>query len=101
MFDFKKLEGFEWDEGNLEHIKKHDVNYKECEQIFFNKPFLVSEDKAHSQTEKRFQVLGQTRNKRLLFVVFTYRGNIVRVVTARDKGRKERKQFSQSGGETV
>ncbi|SRR3989344_4160256 len=99
MFDFKKLEGFDWDKGNLEHVRRHGVNYKECEQVFFNKPFLVNEDNAHSQIEERFEVLGRTRNERLLFVVFTFRGKTIRVVTARDQSKKERKQFSQPGGE--
>lgn len=99
-FDFSKIEGFEWDDGNLKHIKKHDVNYKECEELFSNKPFLLSYDKIHSLAEDRFQALGQTNYGRLIFLVFTVRKNKVRVISARDQNRKEEKSISKVGGET-
>ena len=41
VFDSSKIEGFEWDRGNLEHIKIHNVSYRECEDAFLNKPFIV------------------------------------------------------------
>lgn len=101
IFDLSKIEGFEWDRGNLEHIKIHDVSYKECEDGFFNKPLLVNEDKAHSKLEERFQALGQTNNGRLLFVSFTVRNNKIRVISARDQNRKERVRLSEIGGENL
>mgnify|MGYP001608230877 CR=1 FL=1 len=97
-FDLSKLEGFEWDRGNLEHIKIHDVSYRECEDAFLNKPFIVNEDKTHSKIEERFQALGRTNNGRLLFVSFTIRNNKVRVVSARDQNRKERARLIKTGG---
>lgn len=96
-FYFSKIEGFEWDKGNLEHIKKHGVSYRECEQTFFNKPVIVNEDKTHSQTEERFRIYGQTNRKRLLFLIFTLRNNKIRVVSARDQNKKERKEFQEVG----
>ena len=101
VFDFSKLEGFEWDKGNLEHIQKHNVTPKECEGAFFNKPFILNEDEAHSQTEERFRVYGQTNKSRLLLIVFTLRNNAVRVISARDQNKKERKEFKKAGGEKV
>lgn len=95
-FDFSKLEGFDWDKGNLEHIKKHKVGYKECEEVFFNKPFLLSKDKAHSEMEKRFEVLGKTNNERLIFIVYTIRVSKIRIVSARDQNRKERRKYEET-----
>lgn len=97
-FDLSKLERFEWDKGNLEHIKKHKVNFKECEGVFSNKPLLISEDKKHSEIEERFEVLGITNQGRLIFLVFTIRNNRIRVVSARNQNKKEQKEF-QEGGE--
>lgn len=97
-FDLSKIEGFDWDEGNLEHIKRHNVDYKECEEISLNTPLRVNEDKAHSQTEERLQALGRTNEERLLFISFTIRKNKIRVISARDQNRKERKTI-QNGGE--
>ena len=100
-FDLSKIEGFEWDRGNLGHIKIHDVSYRECEDAFFNKPLLVNEDKTHSKLEERFQALGQANNGRLLFVSFTIRNNKIRVVSSRDQNRKERARLSKIGGENL
>ncbi len=91
--NFDKLEGFEWDQGNLEHIKKHDVDYKECEEIFYNKPLQINEDKDHSSvTETRFEALGQTSKGRKLFLAFTIRKNKIRVISSRNQNKKERRE---------
>ncbi|MFI5361096.1 MAG: BrnT family toxin [Elusimicrobiota bacterium] len=88
--DFSKHLGFEWDDRNSEKIwRKHKVSPFECEQIFFNQPLIVAPDETHSQTEPRFLVLGRTDAQRLLFLVFTARNNLVRVVSARDMSRAE------------
>ena len=97
--DLKALEGFEWDKGNLGHIRKHDVDYRECEETFLNKPLIVNEDETHSQAEERFRVYGQTNKNRLLFMIFTIRNNKLRVISARDQSKKERKEFQRTGGE--
>ncbi|MCX7125090.1 MAG: BrnT family toxin [Gammaproteobacteria bacterium] len=83
--------GFQWDQGNVEknHLK-HDVISPECEEIFFNDPLLLFEDSQHSQHELRYYVLGKTNNNRLLFVVFTVRNKLIRVISARDMRKKER-----------
>jgi hypothetical protein len=87
--------GFDWDRNNIEKIwAKHKVGPFECEQIFFNTPLLAQNDIKHSQKERRYYVLGQTDKKRLLFVVFTIRNNLIRVISARDMGKKERKVYS-------
>jgi uncharacterized protein len=86
--------GFDWDEGNLlKNWEKHGVSAFECEQIFFNRPFIAAPDEAHSSAEPRFYALGQTDAYRLLFIAFTIRGRLIRVISARDMSRRERKVF--------
>lgn len=88
------VEGFEWDKGNVaKNWERHKVNFIECEEVFFNKPLVVKEDEPHSKEEARYYVLGKTDNDRLLFMVFTLRGNKIRVISARDMNRKERKIY--------
>ena len=88
------LTGFQWDEGNLlKNWEKHRVSAVECEQVFFNKPVLAVPDEEHSGSEARFYILGRTDTGRGLFVVFTTRGNLIRVISARDMSRKERKIY--------
>ncbi len=86
--------GFDWDRNNIEKIwAKHNVSPFECEQVFFNKPLVAQDDIKHSQKEVRYYVLGQTDKKRLLFVVFTIRNKLIRVISARDMSKKERKAY--------
>ncbi|HMS84327.1 MAG TPA: BrnT family toxin [Nitrospira sp.] len=88
------LEGFDWNEANLaKNWKKHRVTPWECEQVFFNLPLVVAEDSAHSLTEARYYVLGQTDGDRKLFLVFTTRNKKVRVISARDMSVKERRTY--------
>lgn len=62
----------------------------ECEQVFFNQPLVVAEDVKHSLDELRFYALGRTDTDRRLYVVFTLRGTLIRIISARDMNRKER-----------
>lgn len=91
-----KCEGFDWDKGNiLKNWERHEVEALECEQVFFNQPLFIAEDEGHSVAESRFYGLGQTDQGRLLFVVFTIRNNLIRVISARDMNRKERKVYQE------
>ncbi len=97
MMDIRSIhdfEGFDWDQGNIEkNWLAHSVTPQEAEQVFFNAPLIVADDETHSRTEKRFLVLGQTDKNRPLFIAFTLRKRRVRVISARDMNRKERKVY--------
>jgi uncharacterized DUF497 family protein len=89
--------GFQWDEGNTEKSwLRHKVSWTECEQVFLNHPLLVVRDEQHSGTEARHFALGKTNAERLLFVVFTIRGDLIRVISARDMSRRERKEYGHA-----
>jgi uncharacterized protein len=86
--------GFQWDKANAEkNWIKHSVAPSECEQIFFNMPFIVEIDEKHSQKEERHYAIGKTDKNRLIFVVFTIRNNHIRIISARDVNKKERQVY--------
>lgn len=93
--DFNVLEGFDWDKGNLEHIKKHNVDYKECEEVFVNTPLILFEDEEHSDKEKRFGILGRTNQDRRLAIFLTIRNKKIRVISVRDQGKKDRINYQK------
>ncbi|MBN4054045.1 BrnT family toxin [Haliea sp. AH-315-K21] len=96
MVDLAQIEGFDWDDANtLKITEKHNVMPSEAERIFFNEPLLLMDDFKHSQREQRFHALGITDDRRLLHVTFTLRakGTLIRVISARDMHRKERKIY--------
>jgi len=83
---------FDWDEHNKhKNWEKHKVDFRECEQIFFNRPLKTLYDKKHSQKEERFIALGITDKKRKLIITFTIRNKKIRVISARDQSQKERR----------
>jgi hypothetical protein len=89
--------GFQWDEGNADkNLVSHGVTRTESEQVFFNVPLLLAPDRQHSQTEDRYYGLGVTNMGRPLFVVFTVRRDLVRVISARDMSRRERRAYEHA-----
>ena len=95
--ELAKCIGFQWDAGNSEKIReRHGVAQGECEEVFFNQPFLLTFDEKHLQDEPRYFGLGQTTAGRLLFVVFTIRGALIRVISARDMSRREKKEYERA-----
>jgi uncharacterized protein len=86
--------GFEWDGWNLDknwHL--HEVTNSECEEVFFNVPLIIASDTKHSQKEQRFYALGQTDTGRWLFIAFTIRNNLIRVISARDMNKRETRKY--------
>jgi len=65
----------------------------ECEQLFFNKPLLIADDEKHSKKEQRYYALGHTNENRYLFIAFTVRNNLIRVISARNMNRNERRFY--------
>ena len=51
---------------------------------------------AHSEKEPRYYVLGHTIAGRRLFIAFTVREEKIRVISARDMSKKERKIYEQA-----
>lgn len=89
--------GFEWDAGNIDkNWERHRVSAAECEQVFFQRPVLIAADTKHFQTEPRFAALGQTAAGRLLSIVFTIRGTLIRVISARPMSRRERRLYERA-----
>jgi uncharacterized protein len=80
---------FEWDKANIEHIAHHNVTPEEAEQVFFDIDNALDEDIKHSTVEKRFIIIGKTEKGRLLYQIFTRRGDKIRIISSRDINKKE------------
>ncbi len=93
--DFNKIEGFEWDKGNIQkNWIKHQVSVNECEEAF-NGKYIVSADQVHSQKEDRFHLLGSTYKGRKLFISFTIRDKKIRIISARNQNIKEKLKYEK------
>jgi uncharacterized protein len=88
--------GFDWDDDNThKNWEQHQVTPEEAEDVFFHEPLVVRSDVRHSKTEKRRYALGQTSAGRRLFVVFTARRKLIRVISARDMNRNETETYER------
>ena len=86
--------GFGWDDGNEgKNWEKHKVSDTEAEEVFFNDPLVAGFDRAHSQNESRYFALGQTNSSRRLFIAFTIRGKLIRIISARDMSPQEIREY--------
>jgi len=82
--------GFDWDESNTaKNWERHRVTPEEAEDVFFEEPLILRHDKGHSSREERYQALGRTSRGRPLFIAFTIRRKLIRVISVRDMNRKE------------
>lgn len=85
---------FIWDEGNIEHIARHRLDPFEVEDAFFGK---VMPAPAYNQItfhgrEKRYALIGQSYTGRILYVIYSQRAHKIRVVTARDATKVEKRE---------
>jgi hypothetical protein len=87
--------GFDWDKGNQAKIwDRHRVSPEECEQAFLDQFLYAMPNGEHTTVaEDRFKIFGQTLAGRHLSVIFTVRGDLIRVISARDMNRRERRMF--------
>ena len=92
---FQGVEGFQWDEANAsKNWTRHEVSQTEAEQVCLNRPVVVTD--ARSGTEGRWFAFGRTDADRLLTVVFTIRGPLLRVISALPMSRQEKKSYDQA-----
>jgi uncharacterized DUF497 family protein len=87
---------FEWDQNKARtNLVKHGVSFAEAATVFADPLSRTIPDPDHSQAEDRWIVLGQTNQKKLLVVVYTERGDNIRMISARRASRRERKQYEE------
>ena len=92
-----QADSFDWDDGNRsKNWHKHRVTDKECEEVFTDPSLKIAKDVLHSRQESRFVLIGKTGGKRILYVVFTARGEKIRIISARDLNKKERKLYEKA-----
>lgn len=91
---------FEWDAKKArQNVKKHGVSFEEAITAFGDPVAKTIPDPLHSEDEDRFVILGQSNRRRLLVVVFTERGDKIRLISARVATRPER-EYHEKGSES-
>ncbi len=87
---------FEWNEQKAEaNLKKHAVSFDEAETVFADSLFVIFADPDHSAEEKRFVIMGESNQNRLLVVSYTERPLTTRIISARKATRAERQKYEE------
>lgn len=89
---------FEWDPGKAEaNFRKHGVRFSETEPVFADGFAITIKDDESDPHEQRFASIGMGVKERVLVVVYCYRGNNIRIISARLAEAHERVQYEEHG----
>jgi uncharacterized protein len=88
---------FEWDTAKATANEvKHAVSFEEAKTVFDDPLFVDFYDPDHSMEEHRYITVGESVERRLLVVSYTEIQEIVRLISAREATRAERKSYEES-----
>ena len=87
---------YEWDSNKaVANLSKHGVSFEEAKTVFDDTLYVDFYDPDHSYSEYRFILLGESIQGRLLFVSYTERNNVIRIISTREATQSERKVYEQ------
>lgn len=96
---YKGRGNFEWDPSKAQsNLRKHRVSFEEALSAFRDPLSLTMSDPDHSDTEDRLLLIGHSDRQRLLVVVYTERGDNLRIISARPANPDERTEYEEEPG---
>ena len=85
----------EWDEEKAAaNLRKHCVDFADAALVLEDELAVTMRD-LYSEREERFVTLGSDPIGRLLVVVYTWRGERARLISAREATSKERREYEK------
>lgn len=83
---------FEWDEekANL-NWRKHKIDFNDAAKVFADENRVEWLDEYHSDDEARYITVGKVNE--ILFVVYTEREDVTRLISARRANKQERRKY--------
>jgi uncharacterized DUF497 family protein len=88
---------FTWDPDKAaSNVKKHGVRFEDASTAFGDPLSITVHDPAHSEHEPRFVLIGQSFRGRLLVVVHSAEKGGIRIISAREATRRERREYEQA-----
>jgi uncharacterized DUF497 family protein len=88
---------FEWDPDKAaENLRKHEVSFKEASTAFGDHFGIAARDPDHSIGEQRYILVVCSARPRLLLVCYTERAKRIRIISARELTRREKKAYEET-----
>ena len=89
---------YEWDEAKREaNLVKHGVDFMDALEVFADPLRVERVNQRREYAEERREVVGMVRDQ-MLFVVYTLRGEVRRLISARRASRNERRAYYAGSG---
>jgi hypothetical protein len=89
---------FEWDSDKADRNRnKHGVSFSEAATVFADELSITFADPDHSIEEERYITVGQSESSRVLIVSHTDRAHQIRIISARETTRAERRFYEEKG----
>lgn len=83
---------YQWDTNKADiNLRKHGVDFADAVSVFSDDLALTIEEQRFE--EERFITIGLDAFARILVVVYTWRGDEIRIISARKATRTERQQY--------
>jgi len=87
---------FEWDEQKaISNLAKHGISFADASAVFHDPFALDTEERSIDYGEIRRRIIGLGQG-RFLTVIYTERGDIVRLISARKATRPERREYDDA-----
>jgi uncharacterized protein len=85
---------FDWDDAKeLANRKKHRLDFHTASKVFLD-PHVLEFDDLDADDELRFNAIGMV-DGRILFVTYTVRGDVIRIISARGAERHEKRKYHE------
>ena len=85
---------YEWDPKKAaSNLRKHDIDFADAVTVFEDELALTIDD--DDPDEKRFVTIGMDALARILVVVYTWRADNIRIISARKAGPEERRHYEE------
>jgi uncharacterized protein len=86
---------FEWDDAKAEaNLRKHRISFRAATRVFDDPLVLIEQDLSENYDEDRFLATGRVDGL-LMTVVYTERGDCIRIISARKANGDERRAYDQ------
>jgi hypothetical protein len=87
---------FEWDPDKAaENLNRHKVSFHEAATVFSDPLSMTFPDPDHSIAESRYITVGLSYTGRAIIVAHTDRDDRIRVISAREATRRERRFYEE------
>jgi len=79
----------------LKNVRKHEIDLIRASEIFFD-PFAISNfDAEHSEHEDRHSIIGKLENEKLVYAVYMFRDENIRLISARKATKREVESYAK------